>query len=148
MEGDMTFKQRLLLNAPWMAAAVIVNACANAQESSPTGQKPAGDQIAIQSFLNDPSLIRSAQVTPWTTVVALQGGWGIDRMLVFPAAPIVNANPPCSILTNGYIVNETHTGHNLFNTMLMSALLNRREVAFVISGCYQDRPQIVSVSIR
>jgi hypothetical protein len=91
---------------------------------------------------------QTAQVSDWGTLTALQAGWEIDRMLVFHAAPITDADPPCPLLTNGYIVNEEHTGHNLFNTMLITALLNRREVSFVILGCFEDRPQIVSVSIR
>jgi hypothetical protein len=91
---------------------------------------------------------QTAKVTPWGTLVALQGGWGIDRMLVFHNMPMTNAEPPCNLLTNGYIVNESQTGHDLFNTMLLTALLNRREVQFVILGCFENRPQIVSVSIR
>jgi hypothetical protein len=76
------------------------------------------------------------------------GRLGHRRMLVFHNMPMTNAEPPCNLLTNGYIVNESQTGHDLFNTMLLTALLNRREVQFVILGCFENRPQIVSVSIR
>lgn len=146
----MFIKQRVGHIALMLAGAAMFAASGNAQEAG----LPKVPQYEVQTqfqqfpFLNDPSLLRAAQVTNWGTLVALQGGWGIDRMLVFHAIPIVNADPPCSITTNGYIVNETHSGHNLFNTMLLTALLNRREVQFVILGCYENRPQIVSVSIR
>ena len=145
---DMSMKSRVGQIAMIGASAVMLAASGSAQKADPANAQAYSDQLSIRSFLKDPSLIRSAQNTSWSTLVALQGGWAVDRMLVFHSAPMVNADPPCSVTTNGYIVNEAHTGHNLFNTMLMAALLNRREVAFVISGCYQDRPQIVSVSIR
>jgi hypothetical protein len=129
-------------------SAALFSASGSAQDATTAGASKYGDPLLSLSFLNDPALVRSAQWTSWGTVATLQGGWGIDRMLVFHAAPMINSDPPCQILTNGYIVNETHTGHTLFNTMLMTALLNKREVAFVISGCYEQRPQIVSVAIR
>ena len=145
----MSMKSRARQIALMVASAAILAVSADAQDAASPAVTKYGDPLQSLSFLNDPSLVKSALWTNWATVVTLQGGWGIDRMLVFHGAPMVNnTDPPCQILTNGYIVNETHTGHTLFNTMLMTALLNKREVAFVISGCYEQRPQIVSVAIR
>ena len=140
----MSLKNRLVQIGLIVASATVFATPGNAQDA----ESPFTDPTQKLSFLNDPALIKTAQWTSWGTLVALQGGWGIDRMLVFHAAPMTNADPPCANLTNGYIVNETQIGHNLFNTMLLTALLNKREVAFVISGCYEERPQIVSVAIR
>jgi hypothetical protein len=142
-EDGMSIGTRVGQIALMVASTLMLAVSANAEE--------AGYPSIQRSFplLDGPALTRAApQVTSWGTLVALQGGWGVDRMLVFHSAPMVNADPPCGLLTNGYIVNESHPGHNLFNTMLMSALLNRREVTFVILGCFENRPQIVSVSIR
>lgn len=115
------------------------------------------------SILNKKSLIASMVVanamlsgpvyaatvaSPWGTVAALQNGWVIDRMVVFHSAPIVNPGGECTLLTNGYIINETDPGHKTSYALLLGALLSQREVQFVISGCFQGRPRIVSVSIR
>ena len=70
-------------------------------------------------------------------------------MLVFIDAPGSLTNPDgCPLTTNGYVTNPTHAAHDMFHTMLMSALISGRQVAMVISGCYVDRPQIVSVAIK
>ena len=86
-------------------------------------------------------------VTDWGTVAALQAGWVVDRMLVFHNAPLKNPDN-CPITTNGYIVNETDPGRQTFYAMLISAVMSRKQVAFVVSGCFEQRPRIVSVSIK
>jgi hypothetical protein len=100
---------------------------------------------ALSAIFTSPA--GAVEVTPWGTLVSLQAGWTIDRMLVFHSSPMKNPDG-CSLTTNGYIIDENAPGHNLFNTLLLSALLNKREASFVISGCKENRPQIVSVSIR
>jgi hypothetical protein len=90
-----------------------------------------------------------AAATPFAKVVAVQAGWTLDQMLLFTDQPAPITNPGgCTVTTNGYITNPADSGHTLFNTMLLSALLNAREVQLVVFGCYLDRPRIVSVSIR
>jgi len=107
--------------------------------------------FAVAAFVNMsvPVSARAAdpQVTEWGTLVALQSGWVVDQMLIFHNAPLKNPDG-CSITTNGYLTNTDHPGHTLFHTMLLTAIVSRREVQFVISGCRENRPQIVSVSIR
>lgn len=88
------------------------------------------------------------QVTPWITLAALQSGWVVDRMLVFPSAGALVNPDGCPIVTNGYIINERDPARKTFYAMLVSALMNQREVNFVISGCFEQRPRIVSVSVR
>jgi len=96
---------------------------------------------------NIPAISLAQEVTDWGLVQALQAGWTVDRTLVFHDKPMKNPSG-CSLVTNGYIIDENAPGHNLFNTMILSALLNQREVAFVVTGCKEERPQIVSVTIR
>jgi hypothetical protein len=86
-------------------------------------------------------------VSDWGTVEALQSGWVVDRMLVFHNASLKNPDN-CSITTNGYIINETDPARQTFYAMLISAFIARKQVAFVVSGCFDQRPRIVSVSIR
>jgi hypothetical protein len=101
--------------------------------------------IATAMFAG-PSYAQNA-VSDWGSLVSLQAGWIVDRMLVFHSAPLRNPGG-CSTTNNGYIINETDGGRSTFYALLMSALLNRREVQFVVSGCFENRPRIVSVSIR
>jgi hypothetical protein len=85
--------------------------------------------------------------TDWAKVVSLQAGWTVDRMLVFHGAQMKNPEG-CSLTTNGYIIDESAPGHNTFYTLLLSAILNTRDVSLVIQGCFENRPRIVSVAIR
>lgn len=90
----------------------------------------------------------AAQGTPLVNVVAIQDGWVVDRMLVFPdVTPLTNPDN-CPIVTNGYIIKETDPVRKTSYDMLIAAKINFRQVAFVISGCFEGRPRIVSVSLR
>ena len=116
-----------------------------------TGSQDAGKPAELQSFPTQAPLAQP-QFTPWARVTVLQVGWVVDQMLVFLDAPGAPTNPDgCSLTTNGYVTNPAHAAHDMFHTMLMSALISGRQVALVISGCYptnQDRPQIISVAIK
>jgi hypothetical protein len=90
----------------------------------------------------------AAQWTPLGTVEAIQSGWVVDRMLVFHSAPMVNPGNQCTVLTNGYIIKETDPARKTFYDMLIAAKVNFRQVAFVVEGCFEGRPRIVSVSLR
>lgn len=102
--------------------------------------------VVVSAMLACPIYAADA-ATNWGQVVSLQAGWTIDRMLVFHGAPMKNPDN-CSLVTNGYIIDESAPGHRTFYAMLLGALLNKREVALVILGCFENRPRIVSVSIR
>lgn len=91
--------------------------------------------------------VRAAEVTPWATVVAIQSGWVVDRMLVFHNGAVVNPDG-CSLVTNGYIIKETDPARKTFYDMLIAAKVNSRQVSFVIEGCFELRPRIISVSLR
>jgi hypothetical protein len=103
--------------------------------------------VVANTMLVCPVYAADPVFTEWGTVVTLQAGWTIDRMLVFHSAPMKNPDN-CSLITNGYIIDENASGHKTFYAMLLGALLNRRETALVISGCFENRPRIISVSIR
>lgn len=89
-----------------------------------------------------------AVFTPWARITSIQAGWVVDRMLVFHNTPTLTNPGGCSIVTNGYIINETDPGRRTFYAMLLGAVLNGREATFVVSGCFQNRPRIVSVAVR
>jgi hypothetical protein len=139
-----------------MGLAALTMERVHAQDQRPVAQnlpnvsaaQDAGKPAELQSVPPLPSAAQP-QVTPWGRVVSLQVGWVLDQMLVFMDTPPPLVNPDgCTVTTNGYVTNPAHAAHDMFHTMLMSALISGRQVAFVISGCYVDRPQIVSVSIK
>jgi hypothetical protein len=86
--------------------------------------------------------------TPWARVTSMQVGWVVDRMLVFHNTPTLTNPNGCPIVTNGYIIKETDPDRKTSYAMLLSAVLNQREVAMVIDGCFEGRPRIISVAIR
>jgi hypothetical protein len=90
----------------------------------------------------------AAEVTPLATVVAIQSGWVVDRMLVFHNLPTLVNPDGCTLVTNGYIIKETDPARRTFYDMLIAAKVNGRQVAFVIGGCFDNRPRIVSVILR
>ena len=101
----------------------------------------ANAMFVVPVYAADPVL------TDWGTVGSLQAGWTIDRMLVWHSAPMKNPDG-CSLTTNGYIIDENASGRKTFYAMLLGAFLNGKETALVISGCFENRPRIVSVAIR
>ena len=119
----------------------VPNVSTNVQD---TGKPAELQSVPTQSPLAAP------QFTPWARVVSLQAGWVVDQMLVFldtPSGAVTNPDG-CPLKTNGYTTNPAHAGHDMFHTMLVSAFISGRQVAMVISGCWSDRPQIVSVAIK
>lgn len=85
--------------------------------------------------------------TQWGSVRELEGGWTEDAMTVYHSAPMVNPGG-CAVTNVGYATNPSDPGHNLFHTLLLSALLNRKEVALLISGCAYGKPHIIAVNIH
>ena len=106
-----------------------------------------GSVVTVGAMLANPVAAADPVSTDWGNVVSLQAGWTVDRMLVFHSAPLRNPDS-CSVVTNGYIIDENAPGHKTFYALLLGALLNGKETALVISGCFEQRPRIVSVSIR
>lgn len=129
------------------AIIAVMATAANAQEANP-GSKDF-NQLPLQLNASKPQSATAAAVfTPWGRISALQAGWVIDRMLVFPDTPVLTNPDNCPLVTNGYVINETDSGRNVFYAMLISALTTGRQVALVISGCFVDRPRIISVAMR
>ena len=87
------------------------------------------------------------QYTAWGSVQDLEGGWGADVMGVRHSAPLLNPDG-CAVTNAGYATTATDAGHSLFHTLLLSALLNRREVSLLISGCSYSKPRVLAVKIR
>jgi hypothetical protein len=100
--------------------------------------------VVIATMLSGPVQAGPAESTDWGLLVALQAGWNLDRMLVFPKATPLKNPGGCNLTTNGYIIDENTPGRKTFYALLLGALLNGKEVAFVIQDCFEDRPKIVS----
>jgi len=103
--------------------------------------------LAFTTVVTAPG-VAAPTFTPWGLITQMQVGWVVDRMLVWQGnGPLTNPDG-CSIVTNGYIINETDADHKTVYAMLLSAQLNQRRVTLLISGCYYDRPRIISVAIQ
>lgn len=104
--------------------------------------------LAISAYAIISAPANAAENTPWATVVAIQNGWVVDRMLVFHNVPTLTNPGSCPLITNGYIINETDPVRRTSYDMLIAAKVYGRQVAFVIDGCFQGRPRIISVALR
>ena len=85
--------------------------------------------------------------TAWGTIRELEAGWTVDSMSVSHSASVVNPSG-CSVTTYGYATSPEDSGRSLFHTMLMSAFLNRKEVALLIDGCAYNKPKVISVKMH
>jgi hypothetical protein len=85
--------------------------------------------------------------TQWGSVQELEAGWVEDSIAVRHNAPLVNPGG-CAVTNAGYATNPNDAGHNLFHTLLLSALLNQKEVSLLISGCVYGKPRIIAVKIH
>jgi hypothetical protein len=82
-------------------------------------------------------------------------GWREDTMAVFHSSqPFVNP-AGCQVTNGGYATDPAHPGHNLFHTVIMSAFLNKREVAILLEkplaegkGCIWGKPKIIAINVR
>jgi hypothetical protein len=83
----------------------------------------------------------------WGLVQELEAGWAQDTLAIWHAAPLVNPNA-CGIINAGYATEPSDPGHSLYHTLLLSAFLNRKEVALLISGCVFDKPRVIAVKLR
>ena len=101
--------------------------------------------VAVSAW---PALALSApQYTQWGSIQELEGGWAQDTVATRHSAPFVNPDG-CRVTNAGYATSPADTGHSLFHTLLLSAFLNRKEVALLISGCVFDKPRIIAVKIH
>jgi hypothetical protein len=103
--------------------------------------------VLVTAVLTSSVYAADAVFSAWATIDTIQAGWVVDRMLVFHNAPMKNPDN-CPIVTNGYIINEADPGRQTFYAMLISAVVSKKQVTFVVSGCFEQRPRIVSVAIR
>jgi hypothetical protein len=90
---------------------------------------------------------QTERYSDWGSVQELEAGWAVDTMSVRHSAPMVNPGG-CRVTNAGYATNPADTGHSLFHTLLLSAFLNRKEVAILVSGCAFDKPRIIGVKIH
>jgi hypothetical protein len=88
------------------------------------------------------------QWSAWGSIVEIEAGWAQDTMAVYHS-PSVTVNPDgCRVTTAGYATNPADPGHSLFHAVTLSALMNKKEVAFLISGCVFDKPRIIAVKVH
>jgi hypothetical protein len=90
--------------------------------------------------------VSAQEWTAWSAIRELEAGWSDDVVAVRVAAPMIN--PGGCARVNHFATSMEDAGHSLFHTMLMSAFLNRKEVALLINGCSYQQPRIIAVKLR
>ncbi len=92
----------------------------------------------------------SASAAPTATeegfITFASGGWVNPSMLVRLGVTSFT-NPASCPATDGYLTDPADPGHELFNSMLLSAYLAKRRVQLTIDGCTVGRPRIIAVAI-
>ena len=94
-----------------------------------------------------PASAQAMARTEFGSVTMMEAGWAEDTMAVYHSAPMVNPSG-CAVTNAGYATNPNDPGHSLFHTLILSAFLNRKEIAFLISDCVYGKPRILSVTLR
>jgi hypothetical protein len=95
-----------------------------------------------------PSRASAQQSTAWAHIVQVRAGLVEDAMAVFTTNTTVLNPGNCKATDAGYQTIASDPGHKLFQTLLMSAYLNGKQVQLTIQGCAYDKPRIIGVSIK
>lgn len=83
---------------------------------------------------------------PWGHVIVMNGGWTSAHLRVQLDVPFYN--PTSCSMTDGYIVEATLPGAQLFQSMLITAFASGDEVSLTLDGCAYERPRVVAVAVR
>ncbi|KRA61840.1 hypothetical protein ASD79_06955 [Caulobacter sp. Root655] len=83
---------------------------------------------------------------PWARVTYISGGWTAPHVRVQTTAAF--SNPAACSMTDGYIVEASLQGAQLFSSMLLTAFSTGREVQLVVDGCILERPRVIGVTLR
>src|SRR5262245_17785139 len=107
---------------------------------------PVGLLAATLIFLPEPCNAQRAY-SDWTRIMEIRTGWVVDAMAVFTRAPLANPGG-CQTRDAGYSTNPADSGHQLFHSVLLAALINGRDVRILAEGCAFEQPRIIGVDIR
>jgi hypothetical protein len=83
---------------------------------------------------------------PWAKVTYIAGGWTAAHVRVQTTATF--SNPATCAMTDGYVVEASLPGAQLFASMLLTAFSTGREVQLVVDGCVLERPRVIGVTLR
>jgi len=84
--------------------------------------------------------------TQWARVNYIAAGWTAAHVRVQTSATFYN--PESCPATDGYMVEASLPGAQLFASMLLTAFSTNREVKLVLDGCVLERPRIIGVTLR
>lgn len=92
-------------------------------------------------------LAQEVVVSDWGSITLVSAGWTVPSIAVYHTAPIKNPGH-CPVLNGGYATDPQDSGAQLFNTVALSAFMNRREVQIIVSGCAFGKPRLVGINAR
>ncbi len=93
---------------------------------------------AVFVYAQSPTNTQSGTITLYST------GWSADEVRVMTTAPFV-ANG-CSA-TDGYVTSPSDPGNHAHQAALLAAFIAGKNVYLTVSGCFQNRPQIIGVTV-
>ncbi|CCV09885.1 hypothetical protein [Mesorhizobium sp. STM 4661] len=99
--------------------------------------------------LADAKTVNAApQWTEWGQITSIEAGWVADAASLRHSSTTMVNPSACPTIDYGYMTNPDDAGHSWFHTIALSAFLNRKQVAFLVDGCYADKPRIISIKIQ
>jgi hypothetical protein len=84
--------------------------------------------------------------TPWVRVDAIIGGWTSAGLRVQTTGAFFN--PATCPIADGYFVDPTMPGAELFWSMLLTAQATNVEIQLTVDGCIYSRPNVIGVALR
>ena len=84
--------------------------------------------------------------TPWVRVSALIGGWTSAGLRVQTTGQF--SNPAGCAIADGYFIDPTLSGAQLFWSLLITAQATNVEVQLTVDGCLYSRPNVIGVALR
>lgn len=103
----------------------------------------------------DPVAAQGPSWTDWGSITSLEAGWADDTLTIRNNVPMVNSfvSTPagaraCSVTTAGYATDPSDPGRNLYYSLAMAALMNKRDVRLLIRGCVFNKPRLIAIEVR
>lgn len=84
--------------------------------------------------------------SPWVRVDTIIGGWTSAGLRVQTTG--VFFNPAACPIPDGYFIDPTLPGAELFWSMLLTAQATNVEVQLTVDGCIYSRPNVIGVALR
>jgi hypothetical protein len=97
----------------------------------------------------------------WGAITSIDAGPSSDSISLHHSAPLINPGTrdlsavsggvkytSCRVTNAGYSTEPRDEGRDLYHTIALAALLNRKEVQILVQGCTRDKPRLIGIRVR